>query len=52
MAQLCKILDKFIYLLHFSSENFKVRVHMKDKGTDGRIILKWISRKQGRIVWT
>jgi len=28
------------------------RDHLKDQGVDGRIILKWIFRKLGGLVWT
>jgi hypothetical protein len=31
----------------FWSENVKVRDHLEDVGIDGRIILKWISKKEG-----
>jgi hypothetical protein len=33
------------YIQHFGRRNIKEKGHLKDKGTDGRIILKWILRK-------
>jgi len=28
------------------------RDHLKDQGVDGKIILKWIFKKLGGVVWT
>jgi hypothetical protein len=33
-------------------ENLKGRDHSKNLGIDGRIILEWLSGKQGGKVWT
>jgi len=38
----CKILD----------EKLKGRVHSENLDVDGKIILEWTLRKQGRKVWT
>jgi hypothetical protein len=33
------------------SENLKVREHSEDVGVDSKIILEWISGKEGGKVW-
>jgi hypothetical protein len=33
-------------------ESLKVRDHLEDLGLYGKIILKWLIRKQGGRVWT
>jgi hypothetical protein len=32
--------------------NLRDRDHWEDQGIDGRIILRWISRKWDMVVWT
>jgi hypothetical protein len=36
----------------FWVENLKRRDHVEDRGRDGKIVLKWIMRKQDVRLWT
>jgi hypothetical protein len=40
------------YIQRFGRENINERDHLEDKGTDGRIILKWILRTLDRRMLT